>query len=405
MLDKPEPSRPGTLAGELKEFRSEVLDEWMAAKVSAVDVAKMGLPLDAVRAQTGDLLDDFLALVEHGDFEDKGAAPYRAVKDSLAQVAFAQAAAGMSICDIGNSVCSLKDALSRHQERHAGQPVAPLVAVIDRLVLGMFEGFVALREGLFNSIIESAADGIITIAEDGRVQVFNAAAEEMFGYAAAQVIGHNIKMLMPPHHGEQHDGYLERYLRTGEARILGFRREVEGLHKDGSVFPMDLGVREVTTPGAAGGQRIFSGVVRDLTQLKAAQAEILRKSQDILELSTPVLSVWKDVLVLPLIGTLDTRRTKDTMEKALTRLAEEKARILIIDITGVPVIDTMVADHLVRLAAAVKMMGGECVITGISPATAMTIVSLGVDLSSLSTGASLAEGLKLAIDISARSGS
>ena len=146
-------------------------------------------------------------------------------------------------------------------------------------------------------------------------------------------------------------------------------------------------------------------MLRDLTQLKAAQAEILRKSQDILELSTPVLSVWKDVLVLPLIGTLDTRRTKDTMEKALTRLAEEKARVLIIDITGVPVIDTMVADHLVRLAAAVKMMGGECVITGISPATAMTIISLGVDLSSMSTGASLADGLKLAIDISARSGS
>ena len=405
MLDKPEPSRPGTLVGELKEFRSEVLDEWMAAKISSVDVTKLGLPIDVVRAQTGDLLDDFLALVEHGDLEDEGAPPYRAVKDSLAQIAFAQAAAGMSISDIGNSVCSLKDALHRHEERHAGQPVAPLVAVIDRLVLGMHEGFVALREGLFNSIIESAADGIITIAEDGRVQVFNAAAEVMFGYAAAEVIGQNIKMLMPPQHGEQHAGYLERYLRTGEARILGFHREVEGLRKDGSVFAMDLGVGEITVPGAAGGQRSFSGMLRDLTQLKAAQAEILRKSQDILELSTPVLSVWKDVLVLPLIGTLDTRRTKDTMEKALTRLAEEKARVLIIDITGVPVIDTMVADHLVRLAAAVKMMGGECVITGISPATAMTIISLGVDLSSMSTGASLADGLKLAIDISARSGS
>jgi len=104
--------------------------------------------------------------------------------------------------------------------------------------------------------------------------------------------------------------------------------------------------------------------------------------------------------VLPLIGTLDTRRTKDTMEKALTCLAAEKARILIIDITGVPIIDTMVADHLVRLAAVVQMMGGECVITGISPATAMTIVGLGVDLSMLRTGASLAEGLKLSIDIS-----
>ena len=374
----------------------------MAAKLAASDLSTAEIPIEVVRTQTGDLLDDFFALIEHGDFEDEETAAFRAMKDSLAQVAFAQAAAGMSIRDIGNSVCSLKDALHNHQERHGGQSIAPLTAVIDGLVLDMLEGYVALREGFISSIIESAADGIITITEDATIQLFNAAAEKMFGYDAAEVIGHNVKVLMPPPYHQQHDGYLERYLRTGEARVLGFRREVEGRRKDGSVFPMDLGVRAVMQPSTVGGQRIFSGVVRDLTELKAVQAELVRKSQDILELSTPVLSVWKDVLVLPLIGTLDTRRTKDTMEKALTRLAEEKARILIIDITGVPVIDTMVADHLVRLAAAIQMMGGECVITGIRPATAMTIVSLGVDLSMISTGSTLAEGLRLAIDMTAR---
>jgi PAS domain S-box-containing protein len=359
MLDTPDADRPETLASELKEYRSEILDDWMAAKLSNGDPARTDIPAEAVRAQTGDLLDEFIALVEHGDLEDENTAVFRAVADSLAQIAFAQAAAGMSIGEIGNPVCSLRDALSNHRGRHGGHTIAPLRAVIDRLVLGMLEAYVALREGFINSIIESAADGIVTISGDATIQIFNAAAKEMFGYQASEVIGHNVKILMPSPYHEQHDGYLERFLRTGEARILGFRREVEGRRKDGSVFPMDLGVREVALPGIAAGQRIFSGVLRDLTELKAAQAEILRKSQDILELSTPVLSVWKDILVLPLIGTLDTRRTKDTMEKALTCLAAEKARILIIDITGVPIIDTMVADHRVRLAAAVQMMGAS----------------------------------------------
>ena len=397
MLDTPATARPETLASELKEFRSEILDDWMAAKLEAGDLADADMAID--REQTGDLLDDFVALVDYGELGDEATSPFRAVKDSLEQIAFAQAAAGTSISAIGRSIVSLKDALHAHQERHTGPSVAPLTAVVDRLLFDILQGYVAQREGFIRSIIETAADGIITITGDGCVQVFNVAAEDMFGYDAAEVIGQNVKMLMPSMYQRQHDGYLENYLRTGEARILGLRREAEGRRKDGTVFPIELSVREVMQPGRAGGQRTFSGMIRDLTEIKAAQAEILRKSQDILEISTPVLSVWKDVLVLPLIGTLDTRRTKDIMEKALTRLAEEKARILIIDITGVPVIDTMVADHIVRLAAAVRMMGGECVITGISPATAMTIVSLGVDLSTLSTGASLAEGLKLAIDI------
>ena len=255
MLDTPETARPATLAGELKEFRSEILDEWMAATASAVDVARKGMSVDVVRAQTSDLLDDFIALVEHGEFEDDSTAAYLAVRDGLAQVAFARAAAGWSMSDIGKSVSSLKDALHRHEERHGGQSVAPPIALIDRLVLDMLEGYVALREEFINSIIESAADGIITITEDATIRVFNAAAEEMFGYQASEVVGRNIKMLMPPPYAEQHDGYLERYLATGEARILGSRREVEGQRKDGSVFPMDLGVREVATSGAADAPR------------------------------------------------------------------------------------------------------------------------------------------------------
>lgn len=147
--------------------------------------------------------------------------------------------------------------------------------------------------------------------------------------------------------------------------------------------------------------RIVGGVeyIVDISERLEAEAKSLQLQKDIMELSTPVLTLWKDILGVPLIGTLDSRRTQDVMEKALTRMSENRARVLIVDITGVPVIDTMVANHLIRMATAVTLMGGDCIMTGISPATARTIVHLGIDLSAIKTRASLDQGLELAIDI------
>lgn len=253
------------------------------------------------------------------------------------------------------------------------------------------------REEFFVSIIEYAADGIVTIDEKRIVGLFNPAAEKLFGYSAAEVVGHNIKMLMPSPFRGEHDGYVANYLETGVAKIIGTKREVEGRRKDGTTFPLELGVREFWVPGQK--MRLFIGIMRDLTEVKRAQEELARKSQDILELSTPVISVGVGVLALPLIGTLDSRRTQDCMEKALTRMADQKARVLIVDITGVPTVDTMVANHLVNMASAVRLMGGQSILTGISPSTAMTIVGLGIDLSILNTRATLAQGLQLADEL------
>lgn len=146
---------------------------------------------------------------------------------------------------------------------------------------------------------------------------------------------------------------------------------------------------------------IVGGVeyVIDVTDKVEAEAKARQLQKDILELSTPVLSLWENILAMPLIGTLDSRRSLDVMEKALTRMAQEKSRVLIVDITGVPVVDTMVANHLIRLSDAVRLMGGESILTGISPATARTIVSLGIDLSHLNTCGTLAQGLELAMEI------
>ena len=112
------------------------------------------------------------------------------------------------------------------------------------------------------SLIDSAVDGIIVIGQTGRIESFNPAAERLFGYRAPEVVGRNVSMLMPSPYQEEHDGYLKRYLTTGEARIIGVGREVTGRRRDGTIFPVRLSVGEMTI----GGERKFTGILHDLTE-------------------------------------------------------------------------------------------------------------------------------------------
>ncbi|MCK4232162.1 STAS domain-containing protein [candidate division WOR-3 bacterium] len=114
------------------------------------------------------------------------------------------------------------------------------------------------------------------------------------------------------------------------------------------------------------------------------------------ELSTPIIKIWERVLVLPLIGTLDTRRSQRLTEALLTDIATTQTKVTILDITGVPTVDSAVANHILKTVAAVQLLGAECVITGIRPEVAQTMVHLGVDLSGVETLSTLAEGLKWA---------
>ncbi|MFI4986859.1 MAG: PAS domain S-box protein [Alphaproteobacteria bacterium] len=130
------------------------------------------------------------------------------------------------------------------------------------------------REARLSSIIATAPDPIITIDERGVVQSFSSAAEKLFGYTAGEVIGHNIKMLMPPPHRENHDRYIARYRRTGKKRIIGVGREVEAQRKDGTIFPVELAVGEAHF----GQSRIFTGFIRDITARSRLEQE-LRQAQ------------------------------------------------------------------------------------------------------------------------------
>jgi rsbT co-antagonist protein RsbR len=133
------------------------------------------------------------------------------------------------------------------------------------------------------------------------------------------------------------------------------------------------------------------------TYQRSREDVILRQQQELLELSTPVVKLWEGVLAAPMIGTLDSSRTQLVMESLLTRIVETGAELAIIDITGVPTVDTLVAQHLLKTATAIRLMGADCIISGIRPQIAQTIVQLGIDLQGVVTKATLADALSVAL--------
>jgi rsbT co-antagonist protein RsbR len=131
---------------------------------------------------------------------------------------------------------------------------------------------------------------------------------------------------------------------------------------------------------------------------KSREEVIVRQQRELLELSTPVVELWDEVVALPLVGTLDSARTQIVMETLLQKIVETGAAIAIIDITGVPTVDTLVAQHLLKTVAATRLMGADCIISGIRPQIAQTIVHLGVNLGEVTTKSTLADAFQLALE-------
>lgn len=132
--------------------------------------------------------------------------------------------------------------------------------------------------------------------------------------------------------------------------------------------------------------------------LKSREEVILRQQEDMLELSTPVVKLWDGIVALPIIGTLDSARTSVVMETLLQKIVETGSEIAIIDITGVLTVDTLVAQHLLKTVAAARLMGADCIISGIRPQIAQTMVHLAIDMSTVTTKSTMAEALKLALE-------
>jgi rsbT co-antagonist protein RsbR len=193
---------------------------------------------------------------------------------------------------------------------------------------------------------------------------------------------------------------------------LSRRRVLAGFSSDETatfIFSLKRPLFDVLKEGAASTEQ-YADDVWDATALldklglhtvktfqKAREEIINRQQQELLELSTPVVKLWEGILALPMIGTLDSARTQVVMESLLQKIVDTESQIAIIDITGVPTVDTLVAQHLLKTVTAIRLMGADCIISGVRPQIAQTIVHLGVDLQGVTTKANLADALALAL--------
>ena len=223
---------------------------------------------------------------------------------------------------------------------------------------------------------------------------WNPAAQRLKGWEAGEIIGRSFACFYPEEDVKR--GKPEREL---EAAARDGRFEDEGwrVRKDGTRFWANVSVTALRGPD--GTLRGFGKLTRDLSERKQAEDRIRKQAQEILEMATvPIVQVWKGIVLVPLIGTLDSARTQQLMERLLERVTETESPVAVIDITGVPTIDTQTAQHLLETVAAVRLLGADVILTGVRPVIAQTLVHLGVDLSTVSTRSSLAAGLQTALE-------
>lgn len=244
-------------------------------------------------------------------------------------------------------------------------------------------------------LIESVTDyAIITLDPKGLVTTWNKGAEKLKGYRPEEIIGQHVSIFYPPE--KVNSGFVDHELKTAAERGR-FEDEDWRVRKDGSRFWANV---IITALRSESGNLIgFGKVTRDLTERKQAEEVIKRQAEEILELSTPVIKVYDRILMLPIVGTIDTRRAYQMTEAVLAQVVEQQARVLILDITGVAVVDTRVADHIIKTTQAVQLLGAQAILTGISPSVARTIVQLGVEMKHMHTRSKLSEAIELALTI------
>lgn len=247
----------------------------------------------------------------------------------------------------------------------------------------------------FRLMVNSIKDyAIIMLDPTGKVASWNEGAERIKGWRREEIIGKSFSTFYPPEAIQK--GLPEQELTTA-ARDGRFEDEGWRVRKDGSRFWANV---IVTALHDKDGKLLgFGKMTRDLTDRKLAEERIQQQSREIIELSTPVMQVWEGVVAAPLIGSLDSQRTQQFMERLLSRIVETNSPVALVDIMGVPTIDTQTAQHLIETVSAVRLLGAQVVLTGVRPAIAQTLVHLGIDLSDIITRSSLAAGIKVALEI------
>src|SRR5689334_2034393 len=233
---------------------------------------------------------------------------------------------------------------------------------------------------------------VIQLDTDGLICSWNPGAQRLKQYTRDEVLGRHMSMFYTE--DDARDGLAEREMATA-ARAGRYEGEGWRVRKDGSVFWANIILAPIRD--ALGDLVGYVKVARDLTERREQEQLMSRQRDEILELSTPVIQVWDKVLVLPIIGTLDSVRAARLTEGLLQRIAEHQAEVIILDVSGVPAIDTTVAQHLLKTVQAARLMGSVSIMSGVRPETAQSIVHLGIDLGGMHSRNTLRDALQLAL--------
>ncbi len=299
----------------------------------------------------------------------------------------------------------------KEQEREIYHALVGLAspAVENRRLLENLENVIAERTrevATFKALVENSTEAIGMADLQGRSVYGNRAFYELLGYdyEAAEIVG----LPITAYALEEDMALIIEHVVPRIMRGEGWSGQVRPKRKDGTVF--DAWFTIFPLRDERGNPTGIAVIIRDLTEQKRLEEERARMQQEIieaqrniiLELSSPVVPITAEIIAMPLVGSIDSSRAQRIMEDLLEAIGHYGAEVVIIDITGVPLVDTGVANHLVQVTRAARLLGSHCVLVGISPEVAQTVVSLGVDLSNIATRANLQSGIEYALQRAGR---
>lgn len=240
------------------------------------------------------------------------------------------------------------------------------------------------------SAIEVIPSAAIIMGQDGKIMAVNKRLLMTFAYEESELIDQDIEILVPERYRGRHKHHRTGFFNDARQREMGAGRDLTGLKKNGTEFPIEIGLKPILTDGRV----VCLATVVDISERLKLEELVKRQQQDLMELSTPVIHLWDGILVLPIVGTLDSERSRIMVEQLLRALSESSSSVAIIDISGVPTVDTLVAQHLMKAIDAARLLGAQCIVSGIRPEIACTIVNLGLDLSRVTTKSTMSRALQ-----------